>query len=34
MSSRQMVTFQKALEIVESLPEQQQKDLINNAIQL
>jgi hypothetical protein len=29
MSSRQSVTFQEALEIVESLPEYQQEDLIN-----
>ena len=29
MSSRQTVTFQEALEIVESLPEHQQEDLIN-----
>ena len=29
MSSRQTVTFQEALDIVESLPEYQQEDLIN-----
>jgi hypothetical protein len=29
MSSRQIVTFQEALDIVESLPEYQQEDLIN-----
>jgi hypothetical protein len=29
MSDRQTVTFQEALEIVESLPEDQQIDLIN-----
>ena len=29
MSSRQTVTFQEALEIVESLPDYQQEDLIN-----
>ena len=28
MSSRQMVTFQEALDVVESLPEHQQEDLI------
>jgi hypothetical protein len=29
MSSRQAATFQEALDIVESLPEYQQEDLIN-----
>ena len=29
MSSRQTATFQEALDIVESLPEYQQEDLIN-----
>ena len=29
MSSQQTVTFQEALDIIESLPERQQKDLIN-----
>lgn len=29
MPGRQMVTFQKALDIVESLPDYQQEDLVN-----
>jgi hypothetical protein len=29
MSSQQTVTFQEALDIIESLPEHQQEDLIN-----
>ncbi|MGH8058947.1 MAG: hypothetical protein ACREOH_17205 [Candidatus Entotheonellia bacterium] len=29
MSSQQIVTFQEALDIIESLPEHQQEDLIN-----
>jgi hypothetical protein len=29
MSSQQTVTFQEALDIIESLPERQQEDLIN-----